>query len=207
MSFQEIIQSILEGDPERTEGLVRAEMEAGTAPAVLLNDALTAAMDQAGQKLSSGEMFIPEILFAADAMKAGLDIIKPHLLDGEQGIKGTVVIGGVKGDFHDIGKTLVAWMLEGAGFEVIDLGVDVPSEKFLETAQAHDADIVAMSTLMVTTMPMMDTNIKLMRAAGLDVKVVLGGAPVSQSYADRVGADGYASDAPNAVTLVRELIG
>jgi 5-methyltetrahydrofolate--homocysteine methyltransferase len=207
VSFQEIIQSILEGDPERTEGLVRAEMEAGTAPAVLLNDALTAAMDQAGQKLSSGEMFIPEILFAADAMKAGLDIIKPHLLDGEQGIKGTVVIGGVKGDFHDIGKTLVAWMLEGAGFEVIDLGVDVPSEKFLETAQEHDADIVAMSTLMVTTMPMMDTNIKLMRAAGLDVKVVLGGAPVSQSYADRVGADGYASDAPNAVTLVRELIG
>ena len=207
MPFEAIILSILEGEAERTAELVRSEMEAGTAPSSLLNDALTAAMDQAGEKLSSGEMFIPEILFSADAMKAGLDVIKPHLLDGEEGSKGTVVIGGVKGDFHDIGKTLVAWMLEGAGFKVVDLGVDVPSERFVETAREHDADIVAMSTLMVTTMPLMGTNIKLMRDEGLDVKFVLGGAPVSQSYADRVGADGYASDAPGAVALMRELMG
>lgn len=207
MQFELIKQSILDGNVDLTPGLVQAEMDAGTPAATLLNDALTAAMDEAGRRLSSGEMFIPEILFAADAMKAGLDVIRPQLLDGEEGAKGTVVIGGVKGDFHDIGKTLVAWMLEGAGFKVLDLGVDVACEAFIETAREHDADIIAMSTLMVTTMPLLGANIKAAKAAGLDVKFVLGGAPVNQSYADRSDADGYASDAPGAVALVRELIG
>jgi len=205
--FEEIKQSILDGDVDLTPELVRAEMEAGTPAATILNDVLTAAMDEAGRRLSSGEMFIPEILFAADAMKAGLDVIRPHILDGEEGGKGTVVVGGVKGDFHDIGKTLVAWMLEGAGFKVVDLGVDVATETFIEAAREHDADIIAMSTLMVTTMPLMGANIRAARAAGIDVKFVLGGAPVTQSYADKSEADGYASDAPGAVALMRELVG
>lgn len=207
MAFEEIQQSILIGDPERTAELVQAEMERGTSPEALLNDALTAAMDTAGQRMNTGEMFIPEILFAADAMRAGLDIVKPHLLDGQQEAKGTVVIGGVQGDFHDIGKTLVAWMLEGAGFRVIDLGVDVPVTTFIETAREEGADIVAMSTLMVTTMPNMEANIRLGREAGISAKFIVGGAPVSHDYADRVAADGYASDAPGAVALVRRLLG
>jgi 5-methyltetrahydrofolate--homocysteine methyltransferase len=207
VAIQEIIQSVLEGDEDRTRGFVQAELSAGTTPSEILNNGLIGAMDEAGRRMSTGEMFIPEILVAADAMKAGLTILKPLLAEGDSGMRGTVVIGAVKGDLHDIGKNLVALMMEGAGFEVIDLGVDVAPESFVESAQANRADIVGMSALLVTTMPQMDVGVRQLRAAGSTAKIIVGGAPINQLYADKIHADGYASDAAGAVSLVRRLLG
>lgn len=206
MTIQGIIQSVLEGDEDRTRAFVQAELSAGTSPSEILNNGLIGAMDEAGRRMSTGEMFIPEILVAADAMKAGLTILKPLLAEDDSGLRGTVVIGAVKGDLHDIGKDLVALMMEGAGFEVIDLGVDVAPESFVESAQASQADIVGMSALLVTTMPQMDVGIKQLRAAGSKVKIIVGGAPINQLYADKINADGYASDAAGAVSLVKRLL-
>ena len=207
MAIDEIREAVLEGDEERAAELARAEVEAGTDPARILDDALIAAMDEAGRRMTSGEMFIPEILIAADAMKEGLEVLKPHLPVDATSLRGTVVIGSVQGDLHDIGKNLVALMLEGAGFDVVDLGVDVAPEDFVSTAEERDADIVGMSALLVTTMPRMDVGVTQIREAGLRARVLLGGAPLTQAYAEKAGADGYASDAPRAVALVQELVG
>jgi 5-methyltetrahydrofolate--homocysteine methyltransferase len=163
-------------------------------------------MDEVGEKFSAGELFVPEMLMAAQAMKAGLEMLKPHLAEGQSQRKGTVVIGTVKGDLHDIGKNLVSMMMEGAGFDVVDLGVDVESEAFVKSAAEKNADVIALSALLTTTMPAMQTTVKAVKEAGMTVKTIIGGAPVTQAFADQIGADGYSADAPGAVKLVKELV-
>ena len=170
---------------------------------------MIAAMKEVGRLFEEGDYFVPEMLIAARAMQAGMALLKPHLLSSEVKSAGRVAIGTVKGDLHDIGKNLVALMLEGAGFEVIDLGVDVPPEKFVDAITNSGADIVAFSALLTTTMPNMKVTIDAIQAAGLrdKVKVIIGGAPVTQAYADQIGADGYSADASRAVSLAKSLMG
>jgi len=206
VSINDIRQAVLAGDEEGAAGFARAELDAGTTAQDIMDSALISAMDEAGAKMATGELFIPEVLVAADAMKAAMDVITPHLAVEATGGRGTVVIGAVQGDVHDIGKSLVALMLDGAGFIVHDLGVDVAPETFVATAQEHDADIVAMSSLMVTTMPKMKVVIGALRAAGCGARPIVGGAPLTQAYADEIGAAGYAPDAGGAVKLVRDLV-
>jgi 5-methyltetrahydrofolate--homocysteine methyltransferase len=206
MSIQEIYQAVLALDEEKVKELVAGEIAAGTAVDDILNQGLIAAMDEVGDKFSCGDFFIPEMLMAAQAMQAGLKVLKPHLTVESASSKGTVVIGTVKGDLHDIGKNLVAMMMEGAGFTVVDLGVDVAPEGFLEAARQHKAKVVALSALLTTTMPSMATTVKILAESGLGVKAIIGGAPVTSEYADSIGAAGYSDDAPGAVVLARELM-
>jgi 5-methyltetrahydrofolate--homocysteine methyltransferase len=206
MSITDIRQAVLTGDADGAADLARAELEAGTAPAVIMNDALISAMDEAGARMATGELFIPEVLFASEAMRAAMDVITPHLEVAATGGRGTVVIGAVEGDVHDIGKSLVALMLDGAGFTVHDLGVDVATPAFVAAAKEHEADVVAMSSLMVTTMPKMKVVIEALREAGIEAKPIVGGAPITQAFADEIGAAGYAPDAGGAVRLVRDLL-
>lgn len=206
MSITDIRQAVLTGDADGAADLARAELEAGTAPAVIMNDALISAMDEAGARMATGELFIPEVLVASEAMRAAMDVITPHLEVEATGGRGTVVIGAVEGDVHDIGKSLVALMLDGAGFTVHDLGVDVATPAFVAAAKEHEADVVAMSSLMVTTMPKMKVVIEALREAGIEAKPIVGGAPITQAFADEIGAAGYAPDAGGAVRLVRDLL-
>jgi methanogenic corrinoid protein MtbC1 len=206
MSITDIRQAVLAGDAEGAASLARAELDAGTPAADIMNDALISAMDEAGAKMATGELFIPEVLVASEAMKAAMDIVTPHLAAEASGGRGTVVIGAVEGDVHDIGKSLVALMLDGAGFAVHDLGVDVATEAFVAAAKEQHADVVAMSSLMVTTMPKMKVVIEALHEAGLEARPIVGGAPITQAYADEIGAAGYAPDAGGAVRLVRELV-
>jgi 5-methyltetrahydrofolate--homocysteine methyltransferase len=206
MSLNDIRQAVLTGDEDGAARLARAELEAGTPAAEIMDSALISAMDEAGAKMATGELFIPEVLVAADAMKAAMDVITPHLAVEAAGSRGTVVIGAVEGDVHDIGKSLVALMLDGAGFAVHDLGVDVSPADFVAAVRKHDADIVAMSSLMVTTMPKMKVVIEALRDASLTSKPIVGGAPLTQAFADEIGAAGYAPDAGGAVRLVRDLL-
>ncbi len=206
MAITEIYQSILTHDRAAIAGQVQEELDKGTKASLILNDGLIAALDEVGEKFSSGEMFLPEMLAAAQAMKTGLAVIKPLLTDKETQSAGTVVIGTVKGDLHDIGKDLVAMMLEGAGFNVINLGVDVDAETFIQAVKENQADVVGLSALLTTTMPAMGATLASFKEAGVSVKLIVGGAPVTQSFADEIGADGYSDDAPGVVTLVRKLV-
>jgi 5-methyltetrahydrofolate--homocysteine methyltransferase len=206
MAIQDIFKAVLAFDEARVKALTQQEIDAGTVVDAVLNDGLIAAMDEVGRRFSDGELFVPEMLMAAQAMKAGLALLKP-LLSGETSkSRGTVVIGTVKGDLHDIGKNLVAMMMEGAGFEVVDLGVDVDSETFVKTAMEKNADVIALSALLTTTMPAMEQTIKAVREAGLSTRIIIGGAPVTQAFADRINADGYSADAPGAVETARRMI-
>ncbi len=207
MAIKDIYEGVLAFQVDKVKELTRTELEAGTDIQTILNDGLIGAMDEVGQKFSEGSLFVPEMLMAAQAMKAGLEILKPHLTEEVSHSKGTVVIGTVKGDLHDIGKNLVAMMMEGAGLSVVDLGVDVDAEKFVEAAKDNKADVVALSALLTTTMPAMDTTIKAIKEAGLDTKSIVGGAPVTEAFANQIGADGHSDDAPGAVELVRRLVG
>lgn len=202
--LQPIYQSILDGRNKDIVPQVEFALQAGFIPKRIM-DAMTGAMAEVGRLFESGDYFIPDMLIAARAMHAGMGVLKPYLV--ETNVKSTckVAIGTVKGDLHDIGKNLVAMMLEGAGMEVIDLGVDVPAEKFVETAS--QVDVIALSALLTTTMPNMKVVIEALKAAGKrgDVKIVVGGAPVTTAYAGQIGADGYASDASRAVTLIKSL--
>jgi 5-methyltetrahydrofolate--homocysteine methyltransferase len=206
MSIKEIYEAVIAFDEETVKSKTQAELDGGTDISTILNDGLISAMDVVGERFSSGELFVPEMLMAAHAMKAGLKVLKPHLSAGQSRSKGTVVIGTVKGDLHDIGKNLVSMMMEGAGFEVVDLGVDVDSEKFVKTAAEKNANIIALSALLTTTMPAMERTVKAVKEAGMSVKTIVGGAPVTQAFADRIGADGYSLDAPGAVKLVKQLV-
>ena len=206
MSIQEIFNAVLAFDEAAVKTKTQAELDAGTDIPTILNDGLISAMDEVGEKFSSGELFVPEMLMAAQAMKGGLEILKPLLAEGHSSSKGTVVIGTVKGDLHDIGKNLVAMMMEGAGFDVIDLGVDVESETFVKRAAEKNADMIALSALLTTTMPAMERTVKAVKAAGMGARTIIGGAPVTQDFADRIGADGYSTDAPGAVRLVKQLL-
>ncbi len=205
--MEKIYQAVLEGDLETTVGEVKAALDANVSASDILQNGLIAAMGEVGRLFEEGDFFVPEMLVAARAMQAGLEILKPLLV--ESGIEpiGKVVIGTVKGDLHDIGKNLVAMMLGGAGFEIVDLGVDVASEKFI-SALTDDVDILGLSALLTTTMPSMENTIKAIEAAGLRdrIKIIVGGAPVTADYAKKIGADGFASDAGRAVTLAKSLL-
>lgn len=205
MSVKEIYQAVVDYDNNKVVELVNSELDKGTDVDTILNEGLIAAMDEVGSLFSEGELFVPEMLRSAQAMKAGLDLLKPHLAQGVSKSAGTIIIGTVKGDLHDIGKNLVSMMMEGAGFEVVDLGVDVDTDKFINVAKEKNADVICMSALLTTTMPAMEEVIKAIKEQGLQVKTMVGGAPVTQAFADQIGADGYSEDAPGAVEKAREL--
>jgi 5-methyltetrahydrofolate--homocysteine methyltransferase len=189
------------------EAKVQAALESGIPPKTILDEGMIAAMSEVGRLFEAGEFYVPEMLISARAMQTGLNVLKPHLKEANVQTAGKIAIGTVKGDLHDIGKNLVAMMLEGAGFEILDLGADVSSEKFV--AAADSVDVIALSALLTTTMPGMKTVITSLQAAGKrdKVKVIVGGAPVTQAYAELIQADGYASNASRAVTLTKALLG
>lgn len=205
MSVQDIYDAIVEFSVDKVVSLVDAEVKSGTDVSEILSKGLIAAMDEVGQRYSEGEFFVPEMLMAAKAMKGGLEVLKPLLSQGDSERKGTIIIGTVKGDLHDIGKNLVSMMMEGAGFEVYDLGVDVDTDKFIAKAKEKKADIICMSALLTTTMPFMEVTVKAIREQGLSIKTMVGGAPVSEDFANRIGADGWSTDAPGAVETARRL--
>jgi 5-methyltetrahydrofolate--homocysteine methyltransferase len=208
MSLQDIYQNVIDGQAPAVESGVQAALAGGESADVILNKALIAAMDEVGKRFEEGDFFVPEMLIAARAMQAGLRLLKPHLAEGGVKAAGKVAIGTVKGDLHDIGKNLVAMMLEGAGFEVKDLGVDVTPQAFVQAAQ-EGVQVIGMSALLTTTMSNMQGTIDALKAAGLreQVKVVIGGAPVTEAYARQIGADAYAPDASSATRVVRGLLG
>ena len=205
-NYDALKQAVIDGNAARVKELTQQALDAGDGPQSLLDEALIPAMDVVGEKFSNREFFIPEMLIAARAMQAGLGLIKPLLTAGESRSKGKVVIGTVKGDLHDIGKNLVGMMLQGAGFEVVDLGADVKPAKFVEAVQAQKPDFIMMSALLTTTMLSMKDTMAALKEAGLrdGVKVGVGGAPVTQRYADEIGADFYAPDATGAVGKAKE---
>jgi len=207
MEAKAIIDAVLDFDPEKTAQLVRAHLDQGADALAILDQALIAAMDEVGRRFSAGVFFVPEMLMAAEAMHAGLEVLKPHLAKSDIAAKGTIVIGTVKGDIHDIGKNLVAMMLECAGYRVLDLGVDVSKGKFLSAAKKYQAHIVALSALLTTTLGEMEAVVADVRAkGGGSLKTLVGGAPVTASFAAEIGADGYSPDAVGAVFVARRLI-
>lgn len=208
-ALQEIFDSILNGDNKSTQLKVQQALQDGIDPARVLNEGMIQAMAEVGRLFEIGEYYVPEMLIAARAMQSGLGILKPMLAQANIQSAGRVVIGTVKGDLHDIGKNLVGMMLEGAGFEVVDLGTDVAPEKYVNAVAAGGVDIVALSALLTTTMPNMKVTLEALKQAGLreQVKVMIGGAPITDSYAQQIGADGYSPDASRAVSLAKSLVG
>jgi 5-methyltetrahydrofolate--homocysteine methyltransferase len=205
--LEELRKAVVDGQAKLAVAKVTEGLDAGIEAGPLLREGLIAAMAQVGQLYEEGEIFVPEMLVAARAMAAALTVLKPHLVEGGVASGGTVAIGTTQGDLHDIGKNLVAMMLEGSGYEIVDLGVDVPAEKIIEAIR-NGANVVAMSALLTTTMTNMQVTIEAIREAGLrdQVRIIIGGAPITKSYADEIGADGYAEDASSAVRLVKEVL-
>ncbi len=208
MDLNEIYRNVIDGEADEVQKGVQSALDEGIEAEVILNKGLIAAMDEVGQRFENGDLFVPEMLIAARAMQAGLSIIKPRLEKQDIKTSGKIAIGTVKGDLHDIGKNLVAMMLEGAGFDVVDLGVDVGPEVFVKAAN-NGAQLIGMSALLTTTMENMKSTIDALAEAGLreKVKVIIGGAPVTQEYADKIGSDGFAPDASSATRVARQLIG
>jgi 5-methyltetrahydrofolate--homocysteine methyltransferase len=207
MAIQDIYQAVLGFDGDLVAGLVKKELGQNTDVSMILKQGLIAALDEVGERFGKGDMFLPEMLAAAQAMKTGLEVIRPLLTEADAQSAGTMVIGTVQGDLHDIGKDLVAMMVEGAGFRVINLGVDVHAEAFLKAVEENTPHVVALSALLTTTMPAMKETLSILKQRDVKSKIIVGGAPVTQSFADQIGADGYADDAPGAVALVRRLLG
>ena len=207
MDLQTTYNLVIEGNMEGTIAAVETLLAAGEPAEKILQEALIAAMTEVGKRFEEGDFFVPEMLIAARAMQSGLGLLKPHLAAADVKSSGKVVIGTVQGDLHDIGKNLVAMMLEGAGFEVVDLGTDVNPQKFIEEAK-NGAQVIGMSALLTTTMNNMKSVIQAAEEAGLkdSVKIVIGGAPVTDEYAKQIGADGFAPDASSAVRLVQSLV-
>lgn len=207
--LQPLYEAILEGDAATAKATVQEALNESFDPQELLDKYMIPAMDEVGRRFETNEYFVPELLISARAMKGALELIRPKLADKGAKPIGKVVIGTVKGDLHDIGKNLVAAMLEGGGFEVIDLKVDVSPEQFVQTAKEQGAQIIAMSALLTTTMPGMKATVDAVNNAGLHdkVKIMIGGAPVTQRYADEIGADGFSENASAAVRLARQLVG
>lgn len=206
-ALQELYTAVLEGNANSAKTVTQQLLDAGTDPQELLNKAMIPAMDEVGRRFETNEYFVPELLISARAMKGALELVKPLLVAGGMQPVARVAIGTVKGDLHDIGKNLVAAMLEGGGFEVVDIGVDVSPEKFIEAVKAKNASVVALSALLTTTMPAMGTVIKALEEAGVrkQVKVIIGGAPITRQYAEQIGADGYSDNANGAVAIARTL--
>ena len=208
MSVDHIFDAVIGLDATKTASEVQNAVEKGIAPGAILNEGLIRAMDVVGERFSAGETFVPEMLMTANAMKTGVEVLKPHLTEGSQEKLGTIVVGTVHGDLHDIGKNLVCIMLEGAGFNVVDLGVDVTKEKFIQGAKEHNADIIGLSTLLTTTMDVMAETIGAINETELkdQVKILVGGAPLNPDFAERIGAHAFATDAGSAGKMARELI-
>ena len=206
--LKELYQAVLDGNAKAAKTITETALAEGVDPQRLVSEFMIPAMDEAGRRFECNDYFVPELLIAARAMKASLELIRPRLAAQGAQPTGRVVIGTVKGDLHDIGKNLVAAMLEGGGFEVSDLGVDVAPEKFAAAVQEKNASIVALSALLTTTMPSMKATLEALKTAGVrnKVKVMIGGAPVTQKYADEIGADGYSENAAGAVHLARRLV-
>ena len=205
-SMNELAEALIRGDMKTVTALTQDAIDNGVAAETILNDGLIAGMDTVGQRFRANEVYVPEVLIAARAMKAGMALLQPELV--KAGVKpiGTVVLGTVKGDLHDIGKNLVGMMMTGAGLRVVDAGTDVAAEKFIELARAENAGIIAMSALLTTTMSNMQEVVAAVKAAGLSVKTMIGGAPVTESFAEEIGADGYSADAASAADLARQLV-
>ena len=206
MAIEKVYDLVSRGKAKLVGAAVAEAIDAGFAPEEILNK-MIGAMDVVGEKFKNGEIFVPEMLIAAKAMNKGVEVLKPHLASGAAGALGKVVIGTVAGDLHDIGKNLVAMMIESAGFEVIDLGVDVPVEKFVAAAEEEGVVIVACSALLTTTMPALEATVGALKASGKAYKVMVGGAPITQEFADKVGADAYTADAASAAKKAKELVG
>jgi len=206
--FREIADALKAGKAPLVKKLVQEALDAGNNPEDIVFNGLVLGMGEIGVLFKNNEIYVPEVLIAARAMSAGLSILKPLLAERNIQTLGKVAIGTVKGDLHDIGKNLVAMMLEGAGFEIIDLGIDVSAEKFMDAVVNQGACLIAVSALLTTTMPGMKDIVEAVKAAGLEgkVKVMIGGAPVTQSFADEIGADGFAPDAASAADLAKELV-
>ena len=209
MSLETIYEAVLNGDAGTTEAEVKAALDVGTPPEDILYKACIPAMEEVGRLFEEGEKFVPEMLISARAMQTAMGLLKPLLLAADIKTVGTVVVGTVAGDLHDIGKNLVGMMLEGSGFEVIDLGTDVSPQAFVDAVREHEPQVIGMSALLTTTMPSMGATIEALKEAGLrgDVKVMIGGAPITQDFADKIGADGFAPDASSASRKTKELVG
>jgi 5-methyltetrahydrofolate--homocysteine methyltransferase len=205
MAIKDVYEAVLSYNMVGIKEVVKQELEAGSPVEKLLSDGLISAMDEVGKRFSAGDIFVPEMLMAAKVMKEGLEIISPLLTSSETESIGTVVIGTVKGDLHDIGKNLVAMIMEGGGFKVVDLGVDVDSSTFVKAAADNGAKVVALSALLTTTMPAMRDTVAALREAGVS-NIIVGGAPVTKDFASEIGAAGFSHDAPGAVTITRELL-
>jgi len=208
VSIKAIYDAVRDGDATEAAAQVKAALEGGVPAADILHDGCIAAMAEVGELFEQGEMFVPEMLIAARAMQRAMALLKPHLTEEEAASEGKVVVGTVAGDLHDIGKNLVGMMMEGAGFEVVDLGTDISPAAFVDAVREHAPDIIGMSALLTTTMPSMTATMEALTEAGLrdQVKVLVGGAPVTQAFADKVGADGFAPDASSAARKAKELL-
>jgi 5-methyltetrahydrofolate--homocysteine methyltransferase len=208
-ALNHIKNAVLNGEYTKAGPLTEQALKGGAEPEAILNQALIAAMDRIGDLFKEGEIYVPEVLLAAKAMQAGMAVLKPELVRSGVESRRKVVVGTVRGDLHDIGKNLVAMMLEGAGFEIIDLGNDVPAEEFVDAAEKNGAQVIGMSALLTTTMHVMRDTIDLLKQKKLDgkVKTMVGGAPVTSSFADEIGADGYGDDAATAVDIAKSFLG
>lgn len=207
--IKEVYELVAKGKAKLIGAAVQEALDAGCEPTAVLYDGMIAAMDEVGSKFKTGEIFVPEMLVAARAMKKGVEVLKPHLASGVAGAAGKVVIGTVAGDLHDIGKNLVSMMLESAGFEVIDLGVDVPKEKFVEAVEQNpDTKLVCCSALLTTTMPSLKDTVAVLNEASFrpGIKIMVGGAPITQAFADEIGADAYTEDAASCAQRAKEMV-
>jgi 5-methyltetrahydrofolate--homocysteine methyltransferase len=207
-TIQAISRAVIEREKDVIEDLVKKALDEGLSPDVIINQGLVGAMDVVGKQFSDKTIFVPEMLVSAFIMKKGLDLVKPLLVGDQSQSQGVVLMATVKGDLHDIGKNIVCMMLEGAGFKVIDLGVDISVDQLLDQVAGHQPQVLGLSALLTTTMPEMQKVIEGLEEKGIrnEVKVIVGGAPVDQGFADKIGADGYADDAAQAVTLARSLM-
>lgn len=204
-----LAQAIIEYDIARAGELTQSLVDEGQSPSKIISEGLIGGMNVVGDRFKKGDMYVPEVMMAAKAMHAGMNIVKPLLTEGESSSTGKVVLGTVAGDLHDIGKNLVGMMMESGGLEVVDIGIDVPPADFAAAVREHNPQVVGMSALLTTTMLAMKETIEMLKEEGLreNVKVIVGGAPVTQEYADEIGADGWAPDAASAKDLARELAG
>ncbi|HEV58795.1 MAG TPA: cobalamin-binding protein [Phycisphaerales bacterium] len=199
-------EAIIEGDQSTAVAVTKSALAEGMAPETILGEGLIAGMNVIGKRFKANEVYIPEVLIAARAMKMAMEVLEPKLVEAGVQPMGKAVMGTVQGDLHDIGKNLVVMMLKGAGFEVVDMGVDVSPADFVARAKETGAQVVGLSALLTTTMPAMEKTIQAIRESGLGTKVMVGGAPVTQNFADKIGADGYAPDAASAVDLAKSLL-
>jgi len=204
--LEEIMDAVIDGEDEEMEELTQEALEKGHTAGDILDDGLMPAMDEVGQLFEDGDYFVPEMLLSAGAMEQSMKVLKPILIKGNYEPKGTVVMGSVQGDLHDIGKKLVGLMLQGQGFDIVDLGVDVSPEKFLEAVEKNNARVVGLSSLLTTTMPAMEATVKLLNEKHPHVKIMIGGAPVTQGYADKINANGFGENSSQAIVVANKFV-